>query len=138
MKSLFEYINEAVDPNRFPIKGSIQDMLMFLQSHGFEVMNFPNDDRPFDDKNIPEFHKAKTKAVFITKNEKTMVFFDNSRRKLDERNPMYCVWDLSNGISFDITSIYVDKSYGDAFETTWSKKASPKTFAQKVQDAFGF
>ena len=89
MKELSNYINEKLDINnvriakKFPIKGSIKDVIEFLQDNGFtEMEHFRHPSRTkidFDDR------RAKT---YLRSGEDSLYFADTSKKRISKENPI--------------------------------------------------
>ena len=90
MKTIDNYINERLNPRhlgsiKFPIDGTIKDMIKFLENNGFEEIKVEEYFRSTS----ARFDEIKVRGFMVNRTKDSLWFADTSKHKLSDDNPMF-------------------------------------------------
>ena len=129
MKALKDSILEKLkiddiilDEEKFPIDGTLDDMIKFLEDGGFirikEHTYYPS----------KVFNSEKDKCLYIS-DEQSIFFADTSKEKVSEKNPIFYIEYPS------LYNVYYVGSFGDTTDIVRSNK---KKFLKELNKRFGW
>lgn len=131
MKELTSYITEKLDINKvalnsdFPIKGTINDVIVFLEKCGFKNLGIRP---PTAEQIFQEFEESTGKVFMYDTDANWIRFADNKDGKISKKNPIYTIF-FNQDIYTTQTSAY---GYG------YTKRDSKEVFGKLLNKRFGF
>ena len=120
-------VDDIIINNEFPIEGTMDDMIKFLEENGFVAADESHNYKGTAD---DMFDHNKSKCFYQTSNR--FWFADTSKEKISKKNPIFFI-----AITEKIFSVY----YCDSDEPYWGidiVKNDKKAFLKELNKRFGW
>lgn len=126
MYSLVGYISERLNPRhlgtaKFPIDGTINDMVKFLKYNGFKEIK--NDQSKSADE---QFDEELMKGIITDDDPDRIWFADTSEEKISDDNPIFLIRRKNNITVYHYSDGHFDRKY------------DKQEFIEKLNNRFGF
>jgi hypothetical protein len=130
MKTITNYITERIRVDNiksamFPINGTFDDVVVFLEEHGFKNLGIRP---PTAEKIFQQFEESTGKVFMYDRDANWIRFADNEDGKISKRNPIYTI--------FFNQDIYTTQT--SAFGYGYTKRDSKDVFGKLLNKRFGF
>ncbi len=129
MKTIDNYINERLNPRhlgstgRFPIDGSLQEVIDFLTNQGFKCIGRPKSLHPGLSVITMMFNDQHSKSFMVNETENGIRFADTSKHDLSDDNPIFYISGYRKGEWFYVIENYYRNLYDkDKFLQIINKK----------------